>query len=53
MNDVKTKEKIIIPYVKRKRSELKVSADHPTLAIFDAFNGQMTEEVFSLLEENV
>ena len=54
-NEVKTKEyieKIIIPYVKRKRLELKLSADHSALTIFDVFKGQMTEEVFSMLEEN-
>lgn len=54
-NEVKTKEyieKIILPYVQRKHSELKLSVDHPALAIFEVFKGQMTEEVFSLLEEN-
>ena len=54
-NEVKTKEyieKIIIPYVKRKRLELKLSADHSALTIFNVFKGQMTEEVFSMLEEN-
>ena len=45
-------ENIIIPYVKHKRLELKLFADHSALAIFDGFKGQMTEEVFSLYEEN-
>lgn len=45
-------EKIIIPYVDRKRKELKVSSDQPALAIFDVFKGQQTEDIAELLEEN-
>ena len=45
-------EKIIIPYVNRKRKELKVSADQPALAIFDVFKGQQTKDIAKLLEEN-
>ena len=39
-------------YVKCKHLELKLSVDHSALAIFDVFKGQMTEVVFSMLEEN-
>ena len=45
-------EKIIIPYVDRKRKELKVPSDQPALAIFDVFKGQQTEAIAELLEEN-
>ena len=54
-NEEKMKEyvnNIILPYVKQKRIELKLSPEHPALAIFDVFKGQVTEDIFSLLEEN-
>lgn len=34
-----------VPYVVRTRKELKLSSDQPALAIYDAFKGQMTEEI--------
>ena len=53
-NEDKMKEYIefIIPYVDRKRKELKLSSDQPALAIFDVFKGQQTEDVTKLLDEN-
>ena len=45
-------QEIIVPYVKQKRAQLKLSEDHPALAIFDVFKGQCTEEVLQMLEEN-
>ena len=54
-NEEKMKEyvtKIIIPYVECKRKELKLSENHPALAIFDVFRGQQTDQVSSLLEDN-
>ena len=45
-------EKIFLPYVKSKREELGLNATYPALAIFDEFNGQTTDAVFSLLEKN-
>ena len=54
-NEDKMKEyihKIIIPYVDRKRKELKVSTDQPALAIDDVFKGQQTEDITKLLEQN-
>ena len=45
-------EKIFIPYVQSKREELSLDATHPALAIFDEFNGQTTDAVFSRLEKN-
>ena len=42
-------EKIIIPYVSRKRKELGLQDDHPALAVYDGFCGQTTEEIISIL----
>ena len=35
-------EEILIPYVSKKRKELKLPSDYPALAIFDKFTGQGT-----------
>ena len=43
---------IIIPYFEQIRLRLKLAADTRGLVIFDNFNGQCTEKVFQLLEEN-
>ena len=37
-------EKILLPYVRDKRKELKLTADCPELVIFDKFTGQGTEQ---------
>ena len=44
--------KIIIPYFNRKRADLKLPGTHPTLAIFDKFTGQVTEEALTVLDDN-
>ena len=44
--------KIIIPYFRRKRADLGLSATHPALAIFDEFTGQVTEEALVMLDNN-
>ena len=41
-----------IPYVTKKREELKLPSDYSTLLIFDKFTGQGTEGVLKLLEDN-
>ena len=47
-------QKIIIPYVQRKRVELKLAPDHPALAIFDVFKGQRKETISRILaKENI
>ena len=54
-NEDKTKEyinNIIIPYIQRKRKELKLLPSHPALAFYDEFKGQLTPGIFSLLEAN-
>ena len=43
---------IIIPYVEKKRAELKLGPTHPALVLFDVFKGQCQENVYKLLEEN-
>lgn len=41
--------KIIVPYIDRKKKELKLPEMQPALVIFDEFNGQTTDEVLKLL----
>ena len=43
---------IIIPYVQKTQSEMKLSPTQPALVIFDVFRGQTVPEVLELLEEN-
>ena len=45
-------DKIILPYVRNKREELKLHPAHPALVIFYKFTGQGTESILTLLEEN-
>ena len=45
-------DKIIVPYVDRKRVDLDLSDDYPAVAMFDNFNGQLTERVTQVLEKN-
>ena len=50
MNDYLSK--IIVPYVVKKRSELKLDEDHPALVIFDNFTAQCTEQFFKQIESH-
>ena len=45
-------EEILIPYVSKKRKELKLLSEYPALAIFDKFTGQGTQGLLQLLEDN-
>ena len=45
-------EKILSPYIKKKRQELKLDSNYPALVIFDWFRGQSTDNTFALLEDN-
>ena len=45
-------EKILLPYIKKTRSDMKLQEDQCALLIFDQFKGQVTEKMFKLLEEN-
>ena len=54
-NEDKMKEyinNIIVPYVQKKRKDLKVAPNHPALAIYDEFKGQLTPAIFSLLDSH-
>ena len=44
--------KILIPYIKKKRTELKLPSDQRALVLFDKFKGQCTSSILELLEEN-
>ena len=44
--------KILLPYVKKKREELKLPSDQRALVLFDKFKGQCTNSILELLEEN-
>ena len=43
---------ILVPYIQRKRRELKLQSNYPALVVFDQFKGQMTESVLKKLNEN-
>ena len=45
-------DKIILPYIKRKRKECGLHDQHHALCIFDNFKAQLTEEVLKVLEDN-
>jgi len=54
-NEEKTLEyitKVVLPYIKGKRSELKLRDNQPALIIYDEFKGQLTDAVHSLLDSN-
>ena len=45
-------ERIILPYITKKREELKLQFDYPALVIFDKFTGQGTKTALKLLKNN-
>ena len=54
-NETTTKryiENILLPFVSKKREELKLSKSHPALVIFDCFRGQTTDGIKKLLAKN-
>ena len=44
--------KILLPYIQKKREELKLRPDHHALVIYDMFKGQCTQKILELLELN-
>ena len=44
-------DKILLPYIKRKREELQLKYNYPALVIFDNFIGQNTEQVLKYLQK--
>ena len=45
-------ERIVVPFVTKKREVLKLPSDHPTLALFDGFKGQTTDGICQILSDN-
>ena len=45
-------DKILLPYIDRKRSDNKLDKTHPALVIYDMFRGQCTQKIFEKLEAN-
>ena len=45
-------DEVIVPYLTKKKNELHLPQDHPSLLIMDVFHGQMTEEVLEKLKCN-
>jgi hypothetical protein len=45
-------QKILFPFLERKRDELKVATDFPALVIFDRFKAQCTATILSMLRDN-
>lgn len=45
-------EKIILPYVKKKRIALKLSTTHPAIVLYNCFRGQTTPKIELSLQEN-
>ena len=45
-------QKILLPYISKKRKELKLSPEYPALVLFDKFTGQGAQELFDLLQNN-
>lgn len=45
-------EKIIVPYIIDKKSELGLPSTQTSLVIFDEFNGQTTNDVLALLNQH-
>ena len=45
-------EKVMFPYLSKKRDELNLSSDYPALLTFDHFKGQCTHDLLQLLDSN-
>ncbi len=45
-------KEVIVPFVERVRSDLGCNEDQPALAMFDHFNGQLTEKITHILEDH-
>ena len=45
-------EKVVFPYLKKQKAELKLTEDQKGMLIFDVFKGQVTEKVTKFIEQN-
>ena len=46
-------EQIILPYINKKREDLKLVKNHPGLLIFDSFKAQCTDLLTFLDDKNI
>ena len=44
-------DEVIVPFVQKKRETLELDENHPALAVFDHFKGQLTKKVTDALEK--
>ena len=44
-------DQIILPYIKRKRAELKLALNHASLLLFDNFKAQCTEQLLAYVHQ--
>ena len=44
-------QKILLPYIEKKKAELSLDSNQPALVIFDRFKGQCTENILAILEK--
>ena len=45
-------DKVVFPFVDKKRKQLKLDKDSPALAIFDCFKGQTTQLIYDRLKSH-
>ena len=45
-------EKILLPYMERKRQELQLASSYPALVIFGNFKAQCTAEILQMLDDH-
>ena len=45
-------QKILLPYIEKKKAELSLDSNQPALVIFDRFKGQCTENILAILEKS-
>ena len=43
-------EKVIFPYLQKKKAELQLESDHPALLLFDNFKAQCIKDLLKLLD---
>ena len=44
-------QKIIFPYIQKKKNELDLPAEYPVLLIFDNFNSQCTKKLLKMIDD--
>jgi len=49
---IKHFERVVFPYLKKKKAQLELPEEQKAMLIFDVFKGQVTKQVTKLIEEN-